>query len=309
MRHVYSVVRFVPDPAKGECVNLGLLAGSEDSEEWILQTVAQRGRARQLGGAGALPGVASYLERLAAELEMYSDAHASGQLALLVEREPFSEGWLANLASEQRGIVQFTAPQPVDVESAQAAVEMLWDQLIVEPSPRTYDFKNKHVALGAVREALRKVNITDDNLWRTVRLESGGFRAPIDFAVHDGRVAYLTQCWSFELPDKDRLLDEIQSWSWTMRSLRAWGGDLTIGPLARAKALDDVSYRAHRDVPRDVGLAVVYVPPANPEGEETFEKAERAFRDPDVNASLVVTSQEASEVAGKALAALGAVAN
>ena len=293
MRHVYSIVRFVPNPASGECVNLGLLAGSEDSEEWTLQIVTQRGRARRLGGAEALPGVVSYLERLTQELETYSDAYADGQLDLLATRDRLSEGWLANLASQQRGVVQFTAPLPLDVESADDAVDLLWDRMIVEPSSRTFPFKKKHVALGAVRNALRKVNITGDNLWRSTRLDASGFRAPIDFAVHNGAVAYLTQCWSFQLPDKERLLDEVQSWAWAMRSLRTSGGSI---------AVDE---SMHAEVSRDVGLAVVYVPPAEPEDEEAFEKAERAFRDSDVRASLVVQFEEASDVAREALTALG----
>ena len=293
MRHVYSIVRFVPNPASGECVNLGLLAGSEDSEEWTLQIVTQRGRARRLGGTEALPGVVSYLERLTQELETYSDAYADGQLDLLATRDRLSEGWLANLASQQRGVVQFTAPLPLDVESADDAVDLLWDRMIVEPSSRTFPFKKKHVALGAVRNALRKVNITDDNLWRTTRLESSGFQASIDFAVHNGAVAYLAQCWSFQLPDKERLLEEVQSWSWAMRALRHSGGFLNSGPEVRARVTDDV------------GLAVVYVPPARPEDEEAFEKAQRAFLDTDVHASLVVSHPEASEVAREALAALG----
>ena len=141
MRHVYSIVRFVPDPTNGECVNLGLLAGSEDSEEWVLQIVTQRERARRLGGAEVLPGVVGYLEQLTSELETYSAAHADGQLDLLVDRDRLSERWLANLASQQRGVVQFTTPLPVDVESAEAAVELLWDRMIVEPSRRTYPFR------------------------------------------------------------------------------------------------------------------------------------------------------------------------
>ena len=293
MRHVYSIVRFVPDPANGECVNLGLLAGSEDSEEWVLQVVTQRERARRIGGGEALPGVIGYLEGLTSELETYSAAHADGQLGLLADRDRLSEQWLANMAARQRGIVQFSAPQPVDADSAESALELLWDQMIVEPSRRTYPFQKKHVALGAVRSALRKVNIKDENLWRATSLDSDGFRAPIDFAVHNGSVAYLTQCWSFQLPDKDRLLDEVQSWSWAIRSLRSSGGTLTRGTEVSA------------EVAGDVGLAVVYVPPAGPEDEEAFEKAQRAFSDRDVDASLVVEFPEASEVAREALAALG----
>lgn len=296
MRHVYSVIRFVPDPANGECVNIGLLAGSEDSDEWTLQTVAQRTRARQLGGIEALPGVVSYLERLATDLEEYSNARLGGQLDFFSDREPLTEGWLANLASEQRGVVQFSAPRPVDVESTEAAVDMLWDHVIVEPSRREFRFKKKHEALGAVRNALRRNKITGENLWRTARLESRGFRAPIDFAIHDKQVAYLTQCWSFQLPDKERLLDEIQSWAWAIRALRDSGGGLSVGELVQA------------DVPPDVGLAVVYVPPASAVDRGAFAKAKSAFTDPEVNA-MVVDCGRADEVADKAFAALWGAEN
>ena len=35
MRYVYSVVRFVPDPIKGEFVNVGLIAGTPgDQRTW-----------------------------------------------------------------------------------------------------------------------------------------------------------------------------------------------------------------------------------------------------------------------------------
>ena len=34
MRFVYSLVRFVPDPARGEFVNVGAIAGSEESSDW-----------------------------------------------------------------------------------------------------------------------------------------------------------------------------------------------------------------------------------------------------------------------------------
>ena len=295
MRHVYSIVRFVPDPGSGECVNLGLLAGSEDSDEWVLQTVSQRSRARQLDRADVLPGVAGFLERMTAELEDYTEAHAGGQLELLGGAEPLHEDWLIRLAGEQRGVVQFTEPQPVDVASANEAIELLWDELIIEPSRRTYPFLKKHTALGAVRAALRKVNIREEHLWRAARLESKGFRAPVDFAVHNGQVAYLTQCWSFQLPDKERLLDEVQSWAWAVRSLRRHGGRLSV---------DSPVWAA---VPDDVGLGIVYVPPANDEDRQAFEKAEEAFRDPDVNASRVVSFEAASEVAIEALAALGSV--
>ena len=104
------------------------------ADSWIVRTCYQ-----------ALRG---FLERMTAELEDYTEAHAGGQLELLGGAEPLCEDWLIRLAGEQRGVVQFTEPQPVDVASANEAIELLWDELIIEPSRRTYPFLKKHTALG-----------------------------------------------------------------------------------------------------------------------------------------------------------------
>jgi hypothetical protein len=46
VRHIYSVVRFVPDPARGEFVNVGAIVGSEESSEWGLRQIENPVRAR-----------------------------------------------------------------------------------------------------------------------------------------------------------------------------------------------------------------------------------------------------------------------
>ena len=292
MRHIYSLVRYVPDPAKGECVNLGLLAGSDDSSEWELRTVEQRTRARQLGSPELLPLAAQFLERLANDLEQFSESSGQMQLEIGSSDIHFSEEWLRDLANQQRGVIQFTDPQPIDALSAGTAISALWEVLINDPVPRQYSFLRKNTASGAVRSALRKVHILDENVFRGARLESAGFRALIDFAIHNGRVAYLTQCWSFQLPDKERLLDEVQSWAWTMRSLRLHGGELKT---------DDGAQEIDPSIP----LGVVYVPPIQTADFDAFEKASRAFHDPQVNASEVVDVSEAPRIAAGALEAIG----
>ena len=45
MRYMYSVIRFVPDPIRGEFVNVGVLAGSDESSEWDLRMVESLKRA------------------------------------------------------------------------------------------------------------------------------------------------------------------------------------------------------------------------------------------------------------------------
>ncbi len=46
MTYWMSVVRFVPDPARGEFVNVGAIAGSDETEEWEVRAVANWRRAK-----------------------------------------------------------------------------------------------------------------------------------------------------------------------------------------------------------------------------------------------------------------------
>ena len=46
-KYIYSVLRFVPNPASGEFVNIGAIVGSDENGEWELRTVENAKRARQ----------------------------------------------------------------------------------------------------------------------------------------------------------------------------------------------------------------------------------------------------------------------
>ena len=304
MRHVYSIVRYVPNVAGGERVNLGLLAGSDATARWALRIVGGQSRARRLGGgANGLSAVFDYLRRLSADIEAWS-AHEAGRKPAATDLEECSEAWLRELVGRQRGIVQFSPPLPVDAESAESAISMLWPALIAEPaageivaaSPPAPGALTKKAATDSVRRAFGEAGIAGNYLWTGARIDAGGYGAPMDFVVHDGAAAFLAHCWSFRVRGKRRLLNDIQSWAWAVRSLRTGGGTLSLGGGGAVEA------------PKDIGLAVVYVPPdtADAEAGEAFATAMGAFGDPDVQAGPVVPYTEAGGIAGRALSALGA---
>lgn len=126
MRHVYSIVRYVPNTANGERVNVGLLAGSEATGEWTLRIAADRSRARCLGGSEqTLEAVFEYLRQLAGDI----DADPGGK----PPAEACSEEWIRDLSARQLGVVQFSQPLPVVAASTEAALSMLWPDLIAGP--------------------------------------------------------------------------------------------------------------------------------------------------------------------------------
>ena len=48
MKHVYSLIRYVPDPVRGEFINVGAIAGCDESSEWEIRQVANPARARRI---------------------------------------------------------------------------------------------------------------------------------------------------------------------------------------------------------------------------------------------------------------------
>lgn len=120
MRHVYSIARYVPDTGSGERVNLAVLAGSPATGEWAMRVARDGSRARMLGGSDrTVEAVMDYLRRMAEDPVRRVD-------------DPRSEDWLYDLADRQLGVVQFSRPLPMDAESAEAALDVLWPSLIVE---------------------------------------------------------------------------------------------------------------------------------------------------------------------------------
>jgi hypothetical protein len=128
MRYVYSVVRFVPDPGRGEFVNVGAIAGSEDASEWRLRQIGNPVRARRMDDRGSLEAVWAFLDRVGHDM----DAYDRSQETLFESEVELSEAWLEQLFVEHRNVVQLSPPAPLVADSAEEALERVFDQLILE---------------------------------------------------------------------------------------------------------------------------------------------------------------------------------
>src|SRR5262245_364958 len=124
MKCVYSILRFVPEPVRGESVNVGLVVGSDEAAEWHLRTLSNMKRARAIDVNGRLRHVSSFVDDLGREIDHFNEAADEG----LVAREPVSEHWLRQLWEESRNIVQLTRPTPIVAESVVAAADILAEQ-------------------------------------------------------------------------------------------------------------------------------------------------------------------------------------
>ena len=280
-RYVYSVIRFVPDPANGEFVNVGAIAGSEDVDDWDLRAVSNPKRAKQIDTSGVIDKVFGHIAELASSLDQESERSVD-------------ESWLRALYQDSQGVVQYSKPATIEAVSASAALEVIFRELVVDPAFRTIGYRTKHSALSALVQAYRASSFGYDahvNRWSSVR--AGEHATKFDFSVTNDRAVQLSQTWSFETPDVEDLMNEVKAWAWTVQTLRRGGGE------GRTKA------GRRFEVPKQVDIEVVYVPPRDNAGEAGLREATAAFQPLSVKA---VPANDAGTVAVRAQELLAAAA-
>ncbi|HEX7292083.1 MAG TPA: DUF3037 domain-containing protein [Conexibacter sp.] len=281
MPYTYTLIRFVPDAARGEFVNIGAIAGDEKADDWDVRWISNYTRAKALDLNGLLPAAKAFTAEL--------DARISDLDRPTLGTEPPTLAWLNELATDMNNVVQFTPPAPVSAESAEAALDTVFERLLVDPARATYRFKKKHQAQAAVRDAYSHHHVPERAIKERVTIASAGFDADFDFAVHNGRAVQLVQCWSFQLPNQAELADQVKAWAWVTRHIRDRGGSVTSeGGL---------------EVPEDLDIAVIYIPPTEADGA-AFEQAQGVFKELDIT-SATYDSAAADAVGARAAAGLG----
>ena len=268
LKYHYSVIRFVPSPTRGEFVNLGVIVGSDATDEWAMELVGRKSRAAKLDDAGILPLVSTELQRL--QLRFSGDDEESSWS----DGPEINEVWLAEMASQSRNVVQYTPPQPILAVDVAAAMEKLWNTFIVDHVPQKRESLSRHQIRTRYLKSLQQFQLTPDQLKAKVKLSTGHSTTSIDVAVYNGVAKRLTQCWSFQVKDTESVLNEVKAWGWTMRDLRRSGGEIRT-PTRRIQ------------VPGEVELSVVYAPMADTKPDEFTEEAIEVFNDADVHAIAI----------------------
>lgn len=262
MRFVYSIVRFVPDPARGEFVNVGAIVGSEESSEWQYRQVENPARARALDERQTLDAAWSFLDRVGRQID---DFERAGE-TLFNPPVELSEAWMERLYLDHRNLVQLSRPSPMIAANADEAMDRIFDDLVVDPARRRHPFQKKHSALAAVRAAYRAHSVEKSkNLRERVSLATDHHRERFDFAVTNGKVVQLTHTWSFQMPDQDQLAEQVKAWGWTVQDVRRGGGEVV------------ASSGETWAVGADVDIEVVYVPPLDEQRAPALRDALTVF--------------------------------
>lgn len=261
MRHDYWVVRYVPDPVRGEFVNIGVVAGAGD--DFAFRRVSSLQRASRLGGSATVTH--AFLNRISESISTTLDEM---QAFMELPSDRMSRGFIEDLRIRMHNIVQISPPRPVRAQSAEDAADIAFDLMVVDQGPvtvhrsRTLVARRLHEAFAHDPEVMRYVAQA-----RHARVE--GQRIDYDVAVTDDVTLQMTQAWSFDLQNLKRLETNIQAWNYLMSLVRKEGGQ-----LVRPRAPERSTLR----IPDDVDINVLYRPPVSREGQRLFKTAQRGWR-------------------------------
>lgn len=278
MPYKFALIRFVPDPARGEFVNIGAIAGEDGTDDWGVRWIANYTRAKALDSAGLLPAAKAFTAEI--------DGRISDLDRPVLDSASPTE-WLADLVADMNNVVQVTELAPIVADSAEDALDIVFDRLLVDPARARYRFRKKHQAQAATRSAYAHHEVPSTAIKQRAKVTSGAFDFAFDFAVHNGHAVQLVQCWSFELPNQEELTEQVKAWAWMAHEIRRRGGLLS--------ADGDV------EVPEDLDIATVYIPPPAP-GGGAFAEALSAFDELGVTAAAF---DRADAVGANAAAGLG----
>jgi hypothetical protein len=282
MPYFFSLLRFVPDAARGEFVNLGAIAGDSEVVDWDLRLISNMKRARAIDSEGHLPAAMSFLAELQERLPVEEDDETSFALEDLNE-----------LAASMNNVIQLTRPEPIVASDAAEALDLLWRDLLLDPEGNaSHRYKNTLRAIGAINRAYREEKLPSESVKRTVDLTAGRFADRFDFVVHNGEAVQLVKCFSFQRPNQAELIKDVKSWGWLMHELREQGG--TVLPRT-GDALD---------AREDLSVGSVYVAPANGHPTDAFEQAQEIFAEVKVEARPYTDARPIARIAQERLAAV-----
>jgi hypothetical protein len=284
MKYHYSVVRFCPDPLRGEFVNVAIIAGSDDGRDWDYRRMSNERHARSLGGGSRLGAVWRYLDRVAEVIAPAANDKAPADTA---PASP-SHRWLTHEHETHRNLVQLTSPVPVVAQSAQEAINSVFDLYVVDPLKTERSTRSE--AQAALRRAFLDIKLPAESLHQRVTASVGRQRAVIDFAIANGHLVQLAHAWSFQQKEPHETVQQIKAWSWTVRDLRDHGG------LVRTR-----EPKQDYPVDRDVEIGITYTEPDSDAGRRSLEEALEVFDGLHVRA---VSTRDAYIVAADAVDAL-----
>lgn len=284
MRYDYWVVRYVPDPIRGEFVNIGVIAGRD--QDWSMRRVSNLRRASRIGGSAVVTD--PFLHRIEDAIHLRLNEVES--LIPSDRGSRFGKGRLEDLRHRMNNIVQLSESRPVVASSSEEAADLAFDLMVVD-----IDHEVKHRSRTRVVHKLRDAfNLRPELLKHVAQHQIasvGAQETAIDFAVQNFNVKQMSQVWAFDVRDTRNLQTQIRAWNYLLGLLREDGG-----------VLKSKGGRVGASIPANVEINAVYTPPTSEEGDTQLHIALDGWRRLGVDA---IPSSESEAVVKEAERLIG----
>lgn len=281
MDYQYWIIRFVPDVARGEFTNIGIVCGRE-AGDWAVKFDT-----RFVKSHGDLTSdlreLKAWTNWFRETVESQAREHLEGPMG------PKGASWIRSLSTRLANGVQLSAPTPIHVSSAREGLSLLFPRLVVREPLRRNRSRTRRTLRSELRDVL--VNELDFVVGRNLFMQPRAAISKQQGAFDALRVTsgsdVLTNVWAFNVATLETLETEIQSWNFLVSRLRQDGAALT-----RANGTQPSS------VPSDVPIEVIYDAPSidleTQWRSDIFEAALEAWA---INGVVARTRDEFHEVA------------
>jgi hypothetical protein len=287
-RYFFSIVRCVPNPRTGEFINVGAIAGSSDAGDWAVREVSNEKRVRSLADGHDISTYHEFLVEAGLRIDRNAELVDEGR------EDPLDEAWLQQLHHDYRNVVQLSPPSLVLAGSAESALDVIFENYVVDPTRPSRNVVTKHRAVSALSAAYKRAEIDPAHVKRGVDVLVGDhLSARLDFAIGNGSTVQLTQGWSFRVAGVEEISTQVKSWAYALSRLRD-------GIETRIISAGSDLQGNQSTVPADVDLEVVIVTPETERQRQVFDEASQVFTELDVAVRTVtdvdLVSRRAAEL-------------
>lgn len=261
--YLYWLVRYVPDVARGEQVNVAVVVG-QDGGDWAVRVAPDLRRASRLGGDAR--ALRPWLDRL--ERSIHDFEHPPLELFVGADDVRVSRAWLELLSHRFNNVLQVSSAAPVEASSAREGADFLHSVLVATPVPAPRSRTRARMVHDLGELYARTASLAVESLLRRPRALAGRQRGRFDFAVVDDGVDQLSHAFAFDVRQTETLEQELQSWNFIVSRLRQDGASITSPTLALPL-----------DAQPDVQIAVAYQEPTTNDDRRSdiFEAALEAW--------------------------------
>jgi hypothetical protein len=238
----YSIVRYVPDPVRGERVNVGVVVADRDHTYFGSRflTRTNLGRLKGLGFADDF----RFIGELASEIAESS----TGRLPL----DPLAGRWtlesVEKASVEWANSVQFSELRTATHANPETLVDTLFGRYVAAPKSRRQRARDKHwvrrKVTSGLRDAVSAAELDPDKIIHQVERVSGQFdEHTFDYVLANGKAQHLIETMSFETTNRRALRTEVDALAWTIDDVRGVDTEvpITVATIGKGKILDDAA--------------------------------------------------------------------